>query len=79
MRSAFIIITALTFGALSTALPSHADEIPGKDRPLAFNTQGEFKIVQFTDLHLHEGSTQDGRTLNLVGRFSISRSRSWWC
>lgn len=67
MRSAFIIITALTFGALSTALPSHADEIPGKDRPLAFNTQGEFKIVQFTDLHLNEGSSQDGRTLKMIG------------
>lgn len=34
---------------------------------LKFDPAGRFKIVQFTDLHLHEGGDKDQQTLALVG------------
>lgn len=33
---------------------------------LRFNSQGTFKIVQFTDLHCHDGDAQDERTYRLL-------------
>lgn len=35
---------------------------------LQFDAQGQFKIVQFTDLHLREDSKEDDKTLALMGQ-----------
>jgi predicted MPP superfamily phosphohydrolase len=47
---------------LSAANSASAEEIQ-----LKFDRGGRFKIVQFTDLHLHEGGDKDRQTLALIG------------
>lgn len=39
-----------------------------KPVPLKFDSQGRFKIVQFSDLHMREGSPDDPKTLALMGQ-----------
>jgi len=59
-------LTALLVPILIVVTPCHAESTPGKKTPLRFDSQGRFKIVQFTDLHLKEGNEEDGQTLELV-------------
>jgi predicted MPP superfamily phosphohydrolase len=47
---------------LSSANTAFSEEIQ-----LKFDRAGRFKIVQFTDLHLHEGGDKDRQTLALIG------------
>jgi hypothetical protein len=55
-----------TMMSLAAAL-SAADTAFSEEIQLKFDRAGRFKIVQFTDLHFHEGGDQDRRTLALMG------------
>lgn len=43
-----------------------AESSPQARPPLRFDDNGQFKIVQFTDLHLKEGNKDDGKTIALM-------------
>ncbi|NLH41360.1 MAG: metallophosphatase, partial [Planctomycetes bacterium] len=53
--------------SLGAAL-SAADTASSEEIQLKFDSAGRFKIVQFTDLHLHEGGEKDRQTLALIGQ-----------
>jgi predicted MPP superfamily phosphohydrolase len=61
-RSILFGITVSLAAALSAANTAFSEEIQ-----LKFDRDGRFKIVQFTDLHLHEGGDKDHQTLTLIG------------
>ncbi len=49
------------------AVLSAADSAFSEEIQLKFDPAGRFKIVQFTDLHLHAGGDKDQQTLALIG------------
>lgn len=62
LRSILLGVLMSLATVLSAANTASAEEIQ-----LKFDRAGRFKIVQFTDLHLHEGGHKDRQTLALIG------------
>ncbi|UCD50274.1 MAG: metallophosphoesterase family protein [Phycisphaerales bacterium] len=57
-----MLLATLLFGIV----PCIANAQPEKKPVLRFNARGQFKIVQFTDLHLNEDNEDDDKTLALM-------------
>jgi len=64
-----IRLRSILLGALMSlvAVLSAANAASAEEIQLKFDRAGRFKIVQFTDLHLHEGGDKDRQTLALIG------------
>lgn len=67
MRSSARIIASLLILISFVVVPCGAGSSAGRNASLHFDAKGQFKIVQFTDLHLKEGSEDDDKTLALMG------------
>jgi len=63
-RRSLLLATMMSLGAALSA----ADTASSEEIQLKFDSAGRFKIVQFTDLHLHEGGEKDRQTLALIGQ-----------
>lgn len=61
---AFVLMIAILFGAIPCAAQSATE----RDNPLKLDARGQFKIVQFTDLHLKEDSEDDDKTVALMAQ-----------
>jgi len=68
MRSPVRIVGSLLVFALFGVARGDAESVSDKKTPLQFDAQGQFKIVQFTDLHLREDSKEDDKTIALMGQ-----------
>jgi len=62
-RRSILLGTTMSFAAVLFATNTAFSE----EIQLKFDPAGRFKIVQFTDLHLHEGGDKDQQTLALIG------------
>ncbi len=60
-----VSLPALVLFAVATC---GAQSGPQEKPSLRFDAQGQFKIVQFTDLHLKEGNKDDGKTIALMAQ-----------
>jgi Calcineurin-like phosphoesterase len=66
MNSTVKTLIVLLIWVLLGISPCGAASTSEKETPLRFNTEGQFKIVQFTDLHLKEDNEEDEQTLALM-------------
>lgn len=62
-RRSILLGAMMSFAAVLCA----ADAAFSQEIQLKFDRAGRFKIVQFTDMHLHEGADKDRQTLALIG------------
>ena len=66
MKSSVRAAVSLLVLVLFTSVPCGAQAPLERKPSLRFDTRGQFKIVQFTDLHLKEGNEDDPKTLALM-------------
>ncbi len=66
MRSSLKTVVLLLILVLLGVVPCSAESASEENMSLKFDAQGQFKIVQFTDLHLKEDSEDDDKTVALM-------------
>lgn len=66
MRSSVKIVVSLLILVLLGAVPCSAESASERKTSLKFDAKGQFKVVQFTDLHLKEDSEDDDQTVALM-------------
>ncbi|KAL4501577.1 hypothetical protein ABPG72_018628 [Tetrahymena utriculariae] len=66
MRKQFQLIALLAILSLSYCLYSKDSDIPSLKKRLHFDEKGEFKIIQFTDLHFGETDLKDLLSVSLM-------------
>ncbi|HNY77031.1 MAG: metallophosphoesterase family protein [Sedimentisphaerales bacterium] len=62
------IVSSLLVPVLFGVALGNAESTSEGEAALQFDARGQFKIVQFTDLHLREGSKEDDKTIALMGQ-----------
>lgn len=62
VKTVVLLLILFVVGAYS------AESSPRARPPLRFDDNGQFKIVQFTDLHLREGNEDDDKTIALMAQ-----------
>ncbi|MDI6449897.1 metallophosphoesterase family protein [Anaerobaca lacustris] len=66
MHASAKVLASLPALVLFVVATCGAQSGPQGKPSLKFNDRGQFKIVQFTDLHLKEGNEEDGKTIALM-------------